>query len=102
MKVSLWWIPPCSEFLILSYSRATALIHSLTSNSVIITPEIAKKYFGNADPMGKSFEMQLGDTKQLFTIAGIAEQAPEESSIKYDILIPYANDKLDFSAKNVA
>ena len=70
-----------------------------TSNSVIITPKIAKKYFGNADPMGKSFEMQLGDTKQLFTIAGIAAQAPEESSIKYDILIPYSNDKLVFSQR---
>ena len=70
-----------------------------TSNSVIITPKIAKKYFGNADPMGKSFEMQLGDTKQLFTIAGIAAQAPEESSIKYDILIPYSNDKLVFSGR---
>jgi putative ABC transport system permease protein len=46
--------------------------------------------------MGKSFEMQLGDEKQLFTVAGIAEQAPEESSIKYDILFPYANAKLIF------
>src|SRR5436190_9861023 len=70
-----------------------------TSNSVIITPKIAKKYFGNTDPMGKSFEIQLGDTKQLFTIAGIAPQAPEESSIKYDILIPYSNDRLVFSER---
>ena len=70
-----------------------------TSNSVIITPKIAKKYFGNTDPMGKSFEIQLGDTKQLFTIAGIAAQAPEESSIKYDILIPYSNDRLVFSER---
>ena len=70
-----------------------------TSNSAIVTPKIAKKYFGNADPMGKSFEMQLGDTKQLFTITGIVAAAPEESSIKYDILISYSNERLIFSER---
>jgi putative ABC transport system permease protein len=67
-----------------------------TDNSVIVIPEIAKKYFGNENAVGKSFEMQLGDEKKLFTVAGIAEPAPEESSIKYDILFSYANDKLLF------
>ncbi|HEY2726647.1 MAG TPA: ABC transporter permease, partial [Parafilimonas sp.] len=67
-----------------------------TSNAAIVTQAIAKKYFGNANAIGKSFEMQLGDTKQLFTVAGIAAPAPEESSIKYDILISYANDRLIF------
>jgi len=74
-----------------------------TSNSVIITPKIAKKYFADArgieTVLGKSFEMQLGDEKQLFTVAGIAEQAPEESSIKYDILFAYTNAKLIFSER---
>src|SRR5437588_976991 len=75
-----------------------------TSNSVIITPKISKKYFGNSpdsyrDTIGKSFEMQLGDNKQLFTVAGIAERAPEESSIKYDILLPFANAKLIFQER---
>ncbi|MEP6927043.1 MAG: ABC transporter permease [Ginsengibacter sp.] len=68
-------------------------------NSVIVTPEIVKKYFGNINAVGKSFEMTLGDQKQLFTIAGIAEDAPEESSIKYDILLSYTNDKLLFREK---
>jgi putative ABC transport system permease protein len=75
-----------------------------TNNSVIVTPKIAKKYFpevthGGENAIGKSFEMQLGDEKQLFTIAGIAETAPEESSIKYDILFPYTNAKLIFSPR---
>ena len=75
-----------------------------TSNSVIVTPRIAKKYFpdashGGENAIGKSFEMQLGDEKQLFTVAGIAKQAPEESSIKYDILFPYTNAKLIFSER---
>ena len=67
-----------------------------TINSVIVTPAIAKKYFDNINVLGKSFEMQIGDEKRLYTIAGIAEQAPEESSIKYDILFPFTNDKFIF------
>lgn len=69
------------------------------NNSVIVTPAIAKKYFGNEDPIGKGFEMSLGDEKQLFKITGIADNAPEESSIKYDILISHVNDKLLFSKR---
>jgi putative ABC transport system permease protein len=67
-----------------------------TSNSTVITPEIAKKYFGTTNAVGQHFEMQLGDEKEWFTVAGIAEPAPEESSIKYDILISFANDKIVF------
>ena len=72
-----------------------------TSNAVIITPKISKKYFGDAIPIGKTFEIQLGDQKQLFAIAGVAEQATEESSIKYDILLPFTNAKLIFREKTL-
>src|SRR6478735_8277629 len=51
------------------------------NNSVIVTTAIAKKYFGNTNPIGKRFEMQLGNENKLFTIAGIAAPVPEESSI---------------------
>jgi putative ABC transport system permease protein len=68
-----------------------------TKSSVIITQAIAEKYFPqNTNAVGKSFEMQLGDNKELFTVAGIAEPAPEESSVKYDILFSYANENLIF------
>jgi len=70
-----------------------------TTNSVIVTPRIAKKYFGDDNAIGKSFEIQLGDEKPLFTVAGIAAPAPEESSIKYDILFSYSNAKLIFSER---
>ena len=69
-----------------------------TSNSVIVTEETSKKYFGNEDPMGKQVEMALGNEKAIFTVVGVAKSAPEESSIQYNVLIPYSNDKLLFSA----
>jgi putative ABC transport system permease protein len=61
------------------------------SSSAILTQELAKKYFGNAHPLGKTIEMQLGDEKILFTVAGIVKKAPEESSIKFKMLIPFSN-----------
>jgi len=67
-----------------------------TANSMIITKELAKKYFGKQDPMGKNIEIQMGDDKMLFTVAGIAEKAPEESSIKYKMLIPFSNSRFLF------
>ncbi len=70
-----------------------------TSNSIILTTATAKKYFGNLNAIGKTIEILLGDEKTLFTVSGIAERSPEESSIKYDILIPYNNAKFVFNPR---
>jgi putative ABC transport system permease protein len=40
--------------------------------------------------------MQLGNEKKLFTVSGVAEEAPEESSIKYSVLFSYDNEKFVF------
>ena len=66
------------------------------SNSAILTQELAKKYFGTQNAMGKNIEMQVGDEKILFTVSGIINKAPEESSIKFKLLIPYSNSKYLF------
>jgi putative ABC transport system permease protein len=71
-----------------------------TANSMVITPELAKKYFGKQDPIGKSIEIQMNDKdKVLFTVSGVAEPAPEASSIKYKLLISYSNSKYIFSER---
>jgi putative ABC transport system permease protein len=64
-----------------------------SSNSVILTKETAKKYFGTVNPMGKQLEIQLDTEKELFTVVGIAQKAPEASSVKFNLLIPFSNDK---------
>lgn len=68
-------------------------------NSVILTKEMAKKYYGNANPIGKQLEIKLGADFELFTVAGVTEKTPEASSIKYNILIPFSNDKKVFSPR---
>jgi putative ABC transport system permease protein len=55
--------------------------------SVVLTPEIAQKYFGEEDPIGKTLSIQLGETNREFSVSGVIEEAPATSSIRYDLLI---------------
>jgi len=61
------------------------------NNSVIITATTAKKYFGSDNPIGRTVEIQLGNDKVLFTVTGIVNEAPDASSIKFHLLISFAN-----------
>jgi putative ABC transport system permease protein len=70
-----------------------------TSNSIILTENTAKKYFGKQKAIGKSIELQLANEKVMFSVTGIARSAPEESSIKYNALISFANGKYLFSQR---
>jgi len=60
-------------------------------SSMVVTPDLAKKYFGTENAVGKTIQVQLGDNKQLFTVTAIADPAPNASSIKYGMLIPFSN-----------
>jgi len=55
------------------------------NNSIVITKSIADKFFGNEDPIGKVLIM--GDDKN-FTVTGVIDDAPNNSSINYKILLP--------------
>jgi putative ABC transport system permease protein len=70
-----------------------------TSNSILLTENTAKKYFGKNNPIGKSIELQLSNEKVMFSVAGIVKSAPEESSIKFRALIPFSNAKFLFSER---
>ena len=69
------------------------------SNSIVLSEEMAKKYFGNEKAIGKNLELQLGKEKILFTVSAIAKKAPQESSIQFGMLIPESNDKYLFSER---
>ncbi|MBD0294771.1 MAG: ABC transporter permease, partial [Flavisolibacter sp.] len=56
-------------------------------HSIIITAATAKRYFGKEDPVGKII---VADNRQHFTVSGVMEDFPENSSINYDILFPIA------------
>ena len=62
-----------------------------TKNSLIITEKSAKKYFGKNQVIGKNLELQLGGDTVLFTVSGVAKNIPLESSIQFDMLVPFSN-----------
>ncbi len=51
--------------------------------SVIVTESTARRYFGEADPMGKVMQ---ADGKQDYVVSGVVEDFPANSSIRYDML----------------
>jgi len=60
-------------------------------HNVVLSESIAKKYFGEEDPIGKTVT-KISDSVQLFTVSGIAEDAPANSSIRYDWIVPLLSD----------
>ncbi|MEQ9426561.1 MAG: ABC transporter permease [Cyclobacteriaceae bacterium] len=55
-----------------------------TPNTIVITEEIAQKYFGNANPIGKQFLFQ--NTLKLH-VAGIINELPKTSHFHFNFLI---------------
>ena len=53
-------------------------------NSVVLTESTAHKYFGNENAMGRT--ITLANTYN-FTVTGITEDAPSNSSLRYELLI---------------
>ncbi|MDB5124605.1 MAG: FtsX-like permease family protein [Mucilaginibacter sp.] len=66
--------------------------------SLVITQDMAKKYFGNENPIGKTLKIKTEDTYQ-YTVTGVAENVPSNSSIDFNFLASNASLKLMREAK---
>jgi len=71
------------SFSLLRGDAATALG---TPSSMILTEELAVKYFGDEDPMGKIITV---NNRHTFTVTGVMENLPSNSSLQFDLLIPF-------------
>ncbi len=60
-------------------------------NSIVITEEMAEKYFGNEDPMGKVLAVELRHMLADFRVTGILRRIPHNSHFRFDCLAPIAN-----------
>ena len=54
-------------------------------NNIVLTEKIAKKYFGNENPIGKTLKMAESD--EIYTITGVVKN-PHNSHLMFDLLIP--------------
>ena len=57
-------------------------------NSVVITDKLAKQYFVQNNPVGRSISINTSNDFHDYTIAGVVE-VPENSSIQFDFIIPF-------------
>jgi putative ABC transport system permease protein len=56
------------------------------TSSLVMTERLAAKFFGDGDPIGKVVNVaQSAD----FTVTGILKDIPTNSSLQFDVLIPY-------------
>lgn len=67
-------------------NEATCL---LQPNSVVITEQIAKKYFGNSNAMGRV--LLFDDDRKPFTVTAVMQNIPSQSSLQFDMLRPLAS-----------
>lgn len=70
----------------LKYGNRTTILNE--KHSVVITENLALKYFGDTNPIGKELRFTLGDLSGDFTVTGVLEKLPSNSHIQFDLLIP--------------
>ncbi|WP_431211531.1 ABC transporter permease [Puia sp. P3] len=59
--------------------------------SVVLSQSTARKYFGDADPMGKT--LQFSDSGFTATVTGVMKDLPGNSSIKADLFVSMSTRK---------
>jgi len=57
------------------------------NSSVVLSETMAKKYFGDSNPIGKL--IKIGKKEKEFQISAIVKDCPEKSSIQYDFIISF-------------
>lgn len=82
------------DFKLIKGDRATCL-EGL--NKLIISQRAAKKYFGDEDPVGKQMTQ---NGSRAYEVAGVFEDVPENSHIRFDFLLSYAT--LNASTNNAS
>ena len=65
-------------------------------HSLVISEEVARKQFGSGDALGKTMLVKDNDDKfSSYWVTGVAKKCPQNSSIKFDVLLPIKVSKED-------
>jgi putative ABC transport system permease protein len=57
--------------------------------SVVVTDEIARKYFGTTDVLNRLLAIDAGGSFEQYRITGVVKTPPINSSIRFDVLRPF-------------
>ena len=59
--------------------------------SIVLNDEIAKKIFGEVEPIGKLVRLNFGGRFEDYTVTAITKKAPDNSSIENEMMIRFEN-----------
>ncbi|HWB28754.1 MAG TPA: ABC transporter permease [Chitinophagaceae bacterium] len=74
------------SFKLLYGNAATALAGT---QNIVLTKDKAIQLFGEANVVGKTVEIKVGDTFQPFVVGAVAENIPANSSIRFNVLLSW-------------
>lgn len=77
----------------ISGNPATAL---LEPNSVVITESVARKYFGNEDPMGKVLKLEVVIPLK---VTGVIRDVPRQTHLRFDFIASMSSVKSRFGGR---
>lgn len=73
----------------LLHGEKTNILNS--QSNIVLTEESAKRFFGTINAVGKTVSLQLNESFEDFTVTGILENPPVNSSIQFSVLISDLN-----------
>lgn len=89
--------PEIVDFFPLRFLKGNPQVALKEMNSVVITSGMARKYFGEDDPMGKTvhmeFDYDLGSENvrlEAFSVSGVLADPPKDSHFQYHMLVSMA------------
>ncbi len=57
--------------------------------SVVVSQDLAKKYFGSVNVIGRTIQLKYDTAFENFIITAVAENAPQNSTLKADMYLPF-------------
>ena len=71
-------------FPLLTGDKSTALT---APHSILLTEKLARKYFGDTDPLGKTLNLE---NKYEFMVTGVLKELPKNSMFTFEAVIPFS------------
>lgn len=59
-------------------------------HSIVLSEDLAEKYFGSTNAVGQTMHLKIGDEFEPFIVSGVAKRCPQNSSVQFDAVLPFA------------
>ena len=59
-------------------------------HSIVLSEDLAEKYFGSKNAVGQTMNLKIGDEFEPFIVSGVAKRCPQNSSVQFDAVLPFA------------